>query len=462
MNASAPIFQAFNYFQFESQDLIAKAQETWGNFKIFVRQTFDALIETGRALQNLYDECLNIGTNSKKVFFQWLDSFGASRYIARAAMDLYNWFKDLDPRIQELIRENVQSWKVSALRQLRHLTTELLKEIVTSGKKTAAQVKQLIARDSKNLIKTNGTTYQDNDPDDTVPAQNNGTESISEVEPTKSNCVPELAPGMRVVVNSNDAWNGSAGIIMSIHKDSEFWVLLDHTVSQGMEIKDLLKSEQLVPEVKRVVTVSEPAVEAHGTLDLRTRRAPTTNKTYSEAELEARIAEALATKEREIAELEQARYTEIRNAALEAAKREIIAAEQHARYMTQQKEQLTAQLYQATEEIHRLRALEVKNKQLEQRVSDLEKALEGANRDSWNNTLNKQAAKVLNSQVEKTVVLLTKKVDLLQNLNAELKQELADLDAFSSQQQQELDNYRRLFESNHQTSETQTQYICSV
>lgn len=143
-----PFIQAFDYSQFQSQDLIIKAQETLGNFLSFVRQTFDGLIEIGQELQQIY-ECVRASCpDGKKVFKQWLDSknFGASSYIAKSAMQLYNWFKDLDPRIQRLIRENVQDWKVSALRHLKYLTDDLLEAVVTSGKKTAAQVKAISGR----------------------------------------------------------------------------------------------------------------------------------------------------------------------------------------------------------------------------------------------------------------------------------------------------------------------------
>lgn len=146
-----PFIQAFDYSEFKSQDLVIKAQETLSNFLGFVRQTFDGLIEIGQELQHIYDCCLASCSDGKKVFKQWLDSknFGASSYIAKSAMQLYNWFKDLNPRIQRLIRENVQDWKVSALRHLKHLTDELLEVVVTSGKKTAAQVKAISGRVSQ-------------------------------------------------------------------------------------------------------------------------------------------------------------------------------------------------------------------------------------------------------------------------------------------------------------------------
>ena len=94
--SKAPFVPTFNYSQFESQDLAYKANETLNEFKSFVRQTFDGIIEIGRKLQEIQDSCLVSCKNGKKVFKQWLDSkqfFGASTYIAKAAIQLYNWFK---------------------------------------------------------------------------------------------------------------------------------------------------------------------------------------------------------------------------------------------------------------------------------------------------------------------------------------------------------------------------------
>lgn len=412
MNASAPIFQAFDYSQFPNQDLIVKAQNTFGNLVGFVRQAFDGLIEIGSALSNFQDECLNTNKNGKKVFSKWLDSFGALRYVAKSAMDMYNWFKDLDPRIQQLIRENVQNWKISALRELRHLTIDVLKEVVTSGNKSVKQIKQLSARDSKNSVQnTNGTEpYQGDD--------SNGTELVEFIE---SNSNVELVPGMRVVVRTNDAWNGSTGKITTIHKEDQFWVLLDHIADQGYATLNLYKRSQLEPEVKIVVA---PAPS---------------KKMYTEEELQARIQETLATKELEEAELQQAKYKEMYDSAKNAVRRDMAALERHADNLAKQKEQLTAQLQQALEEIQRLQGLHVKNQQLEQRVNDLEKALLCANRNSWNNTLNKQAAKVINKEVEKALPLLISEVERLQGV--------------VSAQEQEIIRWRQSYEPNAEAKE---------
>lgn len=164
MYTTAPFTPAFDYSKFESQDLAQLASQTLGNFKSFLRQTFDGIIQIGQELQEIEQQCLALGKDGKKVFKQWLDSrnFGATIYVAKNAMQLYNWFKDLNPSLQRLIRSNVQDWKVSALRHLKHLTDDVIEAVVTTGKKTASQLKQL-----------SGKVHQKMAPDEATSGDNN-------------------------------------------------------------------------------------------------------------------------------------------------------------------------------------------------------------------------------------------------------------------------------------------------
>jgi hypothetical protein len=122
----------FDYDRFAKPDLQAKAKSTLGSFFGFVRQTFDGLIDIGRSLQDFYFDCLAFCPNGKKVFSEWLASpdFGASRYIASSAMEISAWFDKLPAKIQRLVRQNVQQWSVSALRQLTKVSHDLVKELV--------------------------------------------------------------------------------------------------------------------------------------------------------------------------------------------------------------------------------------------------------------------------------------------------------------------------------------------
>jgi hypothetical protein len=146
MNATAPfsLTYSFDYDRFDKPDLQAKAKSTLGNFFGFVRQTFDGLLSIGRSLQDLYFDCLAFCPNGKKVFEEWLLSpdFGVSCYIASSSMEISAWFDKLPPKVQRLVQQNVQQWSVSALRQLTKVSHDLVKELVRTGKKTAAQVKE--------------------------------------------------------------------------------------------------------------------------------------------------------------------------------------------------------------------------------------------------------------------------------------------------------------------------------
>ena len=388
----------FDYSRFENPELQSKAKTTLNQFIGFVRRTFDGLLENGEALNSIYQDCLAHCPKGKKVFDNWLasDDFGASRYIAYSAIEIYNWFSKLPKRLQRLVRANVQKWSVSALRQLTKVSNDLVKELVRSPLKTAAQVKKV---------------------------REQGVRSTKENSSLNEQPTPplELNPGMRIVVKSDDrGWTGYAGIIMS-EWNNDFWVLLDHTVSQGMEVKHLFKPHQIQPEsLKTVVKPASP------------------KQMFTPAEVEQKITEALAQRKKEKAEEELGRFVEIRDAALKAAKEEIIAAQKHATKMEQAKHELIEQLIAKENELQSVKGLIDKNKQLQQRVKDLEKALEDSNKDSWGNTFNKQAAKVVNKELEKTIEPLTLEVERLNNVLLQKEQQLTQLQAHSRKQREEL------------------------
>ncbi|NJM19875.1 MAG: hypothetical protein HC907_14860 [Richelia sp. SM1_7_0] len=198
-------------------------------------------------------------------------------------------------------------------------------------------------------------------------------------------------------------------------------MLLDHTVSQGMEVKHLFKPHQIQPEsLKTVIKPASP------------------KQMFTPAQVEQKITEALAQREKEKAEEELGRFVEIRDAALKAAKEEIIAAQKHATQMEQAKHELIEQLIAKENELQSVRGLVDQNQQLQQRVKDLEKALEDSNKDSWGNTFNKQAGKVVNKELEKTIEPLMSEVERLNNVLSQREQELTQLQATSRKQQEEL------------------------
>jgi chaperonin cofactor prefoldin len=307
---------------------------------------------------------------------------------------------------------------------------------VRSGKKTAAQVKKEFgsarAKEGENLVGSHGDEKEKvNDMPTSLslslsrsqtpisdPCEQQGvSERVVEegkennISPLPSSSTLELVPGMRIVVKEeNTGWNGSSGIIMSKRQD-DFWVLLDHTIAQGMEVKHLLKPHQIELETQQPITK------------------PTSQELFTTVQVEQKIASALSQREREKAEFEQGRFVEIRDAALQAAKREILAAQEHARVIAQKNQDLIQQLATKEDEVRSLQNLATRNQQLEQRVAELEKALEYSNSqtDNWGNTLNKQAASVVNKELEKTIEPLMREVDRLNGVLSQKDQELVRL-----------------------------------
>ncbi|WP_233467297.1 hypothetical protein [Dolichospermum flos-aquae] len=404
----------FDYNQFTDPELQNKAKTTLANFIGFVRQTFDGLLASGQALQDIYYNCIAFCPNGKQVFNTWLlsNDFGASRYIASSAMKIYAWFEQLPERIQRLVREKVQNWSVAALSQLTKVADHLVKELVNSGKKTAAQVKATAEKTGTSPKASSKTTNST-----TVAAASN--EQVD---------TPEFAPGMRIVIVDHGIWNGYKGIITAkweVNGNECWWVLLDSVVAQGSLSKELLKPEQIQLEI-----VPNQAQS-------RTTRL---QETFTTQQVEQKIAEALAQREREKAEAELGKFIEIREAALQAAGVELKAAQQHAQKMTQDKEKLVQQLIETERQLAAVQHLQVTNQQLEQRIADLEKGLEQATQNSWNNTFSKQAAKVVNSELEKTIAPLTSEVERLNEVISTREQELAQLKVSNHKQQAELTN----------------------
>ncbi len=158
----------------------------------------------------------------------------------------------------------------------------------------------------------------------------------------------------------------------------------------------------------------------------------TSAQTLTAADIEQIQAEAIKQYKFEKAEEEQARFVEIRNAALEAVKKEIAATVKHAQNMTTKYHTLVEQLEASEQEIARLHSLHVENQKLQQRVTELENALLKASEDSWGNTFNTQAAKVVNSEIEKKVAPLMSEVERLQNLVHKKDAQLAQMQQISA------------------------------
>ncbi|BDA71864.1 hypothetical protein CAL7716_060300 [Calothrix sp. PCC 7716] len=361
MTASAPIFQVFSYSEFPNQDSEALAKDTFVFLVAFARNYFDGLIEIGSKLCNVLEEILKSDKNGKKVFSKWLGSFGALEYLARNAIDIYNWFKALDPELQQELRENVQSLKISALRELRYLTPEQLKEFITSGKRTAKQIKQLHARSTKKAVKnTNGARleYQNNDLDSFEAIEEQPVVEVIE-------CDVELAPDFRVS-----------------------------------------KSKKI----------------------------------YSQEEFEAKLAETLAQKERELEEKKIGRFVEVEEAAKKSAGAELDSYKKRTAALEQRVTDLLHLLDAKEQELRELPSLQARNEQLEQRVTDLEKICENSNKNLSN--ANRQATEQPKADLILLLPRLMSEAHELREVVSAQKKELAQLHGMNLKQQEEITEWR--------------------
>jgi hypothetical protein len=432
----------FDYGQFEQPDLQNRAKNTLGEFLSFVRSSFDALIENGRVLQDFYYECLAFCPKGKKVFEEWLasDDFGASRYIAKSAMEIYLWFEKLSPKVQRLVRQNVQNWSVSALRQLTKVSTDLVKELVRNGKKTAAQIKEEggnarvreggsvgekegvsergkeQGRETGNIVDKSSQSHPSEEANDIPNSHPSEEASNTPTSLTPPLLKAELAPGMRIIVTGDDyGWNGYRGIILSQNGES-WWVLLDHVVAQGSTTKNLYKSNQI--EIEGINNNAE------------------IKDVFTAVQVEKKIKEILAQRDTEKAsDLEQEKV---------AALKEAVELEK----MRQEKEELAQKLLDKERELEKVRSLTIKNQQLEQRIAELE----NTNKNSSNNILD-------HSKLEKSIAPLTSEVERLSSLLLTREQEVAQLKAINEKQQSEIKILSQYEMSKHDISDKEAAII---
>ncbi|MEB3828395.1 hypothetical protein, partial [Phormidium sp. CCY1219] len=131
----------YDYAAFGSETLQQQAKQALSQFFGFVRQTFLSGLEIGRNLrQVLHQLCRERGlTQGDRLFEKWLDSsdFGGSTWMARALIQISQWFDRQKQRIQQLIHDSVQSWSISALKELTKIDDHhLLVKLLKAGKQT--------------------------------------------------------------------------------------------------------------------------------------------------------------------------------------------------------------------------------------------------------------------------------------------------------------------------------------
>lgn len=160
-----------------------------------------------------------------------------------------------------------------------------------------------------------------------------------------------------------------------------------------------------------------------------------TPKRFSQEEVDRKIAEAIAKKDQELATLRtqleqelqdriQAEFRKARDAGLLAAKTEVAAAQEVREELLAKNAELAAELEQKQAELDGIAQLHRENQLKDERIADLEAALEQSKQESWENTFNEEAAKVVNADLEKAYQPLVEKLDRMTQKVAQQEAEL--------------------------------------
>ncbi|MCT7984395.1 hypothetical protein NG796_13915 [Laspinema sp. A4] len=156
---------------------------------------------------------------------------------------------------------------------------------------------------------------------------------------------------------------------------------------------------------------------------------------FSQEEVDRKIAEAIAKKDQELATLRiqlekelqdriQAEFRKARDEGLLAAKTEVAAAQQVREELLAKNVELAAELQQKQAELDGIAQLHQENQLKDERIADLEAALERSKQESWENTFNEEAAKVVNADLEKAYQPLVEKLDRMTQKVAQQEEEL--------------------------------------
>ncbi len=156
---------------------------------------------------------------------------------------------------------------------------------------------------------------------------------------------------------------------------------------------------------------------------------------FTQEEVDRKIAEAIAQKDQELATLRiqleqelqdrvQAEFRKARDAGLLEAKTEVAAAQEMREELLAKNAELAAELQQKQAELDGIAELHQQNQLKDERIADLEAALEQSKQESWENTFNEEAAKVVNADLEKAYQPLVEKLDRMTQKVAQQEEEL--------------------------------------
>jgi hypothetical protein len=331
----APNLEPFDYMaNFGNESLSNQARATHDYFKGFLRRTFKGLIELGKHLWEFYEACCReIGAEQgRKAFDDWLASeqFGGSRYLADTAMALSPWYQNLPKALQRLLATRVDSWSLSALKELPRLTYDLVEKLVKEGKQTAKSIRCALSVSQGKRYLTWGELATETD-----------WQLISE----KYEIFGDNLDSLRLEAQTNATINPETGLL---------------------EIKtdDLLK-----------------ALETFGYDSALVLPKPKSQKRYTEQEVEQIRQETIAifeaSKTAEITQIIEAKERASEEAQAAKSQLESLLSEQQKTYEKFQQQiqiQYQAEVEKLQQQVAEKAVLEAENSHLRQRITELEQS----------------------------------------------------------------------------------------
>jgi len=130
-------------------EIQALAKKVRGQIFDFFRRTLRSIIEIGNYLKKIESEVKDVfgSKEGKARFKQWLSSPEGvgSPEVALSMMEITSWYFDLEPEMQRLIINKTETWSFAALKKLRGLSHELIKQLVKEEKQTVESIERAIA-----------------------------------------------------------------------------------------------------------------------------------------------------------------------------------------------------------------------------------------------------------------------------------------------------------------------------
>lgn len=435
--------QQFNYDCFSSKELAQQAKTVKTEFLSFVSRTFNELVTLGQKLNQIQSSCINQqGTREgKSTFNQWLDSkeFGSSKYLAKSAMAISNWYFSLELKLQKWVSRRVTRWSVAALRELSKATGKMIKILIKESDGTAGGIKKRL-----NYL-TPGEKVTDEDWELVARKLRISDQDLDTLkqealqQPSSDLETGEKELKVENLIQTLNNFGYDSDKLLPKHQRRaakeqrlvQLWEQHQIKSDEFINADSETTKNQLNAELNQINQQLDSVVKSLGlTPDQGAKLAQNliaakTPTTYTAEEVEEKIRIAIAQYETASQQRQIAELTQIREEALNQAKAEIQAAQEGKNQAKQETTQLRQELEKLQGQIAQTQSLQQQLTAKEQRIADLEKMLKDAN-NRWHNTLTTEAAQAietkLTNEYQQVVDFAQQRIQELETENKLLKQ----------------------------------------